>query len=139
MANLKKRKMKKQDDDEPEPIICVHYERYDPDALEHLSQLYIRDPVIDSTLSYMNQKVNKPIKKGSIKHSTEKIEYRYAKQKLQGRVYGPCSLQSISKWIRKFLCGKYYHDLDFENSAPTVISQLCFKYLGHCPPLLKEY
>ena len=82
-----------------------------------------------------------PNKKGTDRSTREQVDYRYAEDNgsLEGRVYGPNSLQTLNGWIRRILGYKYYHDLDFENCAPMIISQVCIKFLGHCPPILLEY
>ena len=128
MKNLKKRKM---DDDDELPIICMHHERYDADALAHIAQLEL-DPIMDIVVSKMNRKVNMPNKKGADRSTREQVDYRYAEDNgsLEGRVYGPNSLQTLNGWIRRILGYKYYHDLDFENCAPMIISQVCIQFLG---------
>lgn len=64
--------------------------------------------------------------------------YGYAKGRVNGRLYGQNSIQSIRKDVRGFLTEDITTDIDMANCHPVILYELCLKHEFECPNL-KDY
>ena len=110
-------------------LSVVLWERWDHDMLMSISELVL-DP--------RNEAVVAKIVKEMTRNPTSRRRVQYAPSDFEdGRVYGS-GLQGVCGWIRRLCSFKYYHDLDIENCAPTLLRQVLELY-DMCPRILKEY
>lgn len=83
----------------------------------------------DKIIKYLNIKVKKP---------NEWTPYDYAKNRVNGRLYGQNSIQGIKKEIRGFLTEGITTDIDIVNCHPVILLELCLKHEFECSNL-KDY
>jgi hypothetical protein len=64
------------------------------------------------------------------------LKYFYGKRSRSGRMYvSGTGMQNLRNMVRQILLPEGIHDYDFENSAPTCLSQLCAMMSQPCPVL----
>ena len=92
--------------------VVVFWERRDHDMLMSIIELVL-DP--------RNEAVVAKIVKEMTRNPTSRRRVHYTPSDFEdGRVYGS-GLQGVCGWIRRLCSFKYYHDLDIENCAPTLL------------------
>ena len=129
----KKRANEAKDEDEegPSEPVFVGSERYDADAVRHISEL-----VLDETVEAAINAIDSFATFGM--ETRRKVEYNPPESFKFGRVYGT-GLQSLAGWARRIIAHKYYHDIDMVNAGVTIYRHLVQRGLGLCPPILQEY
>ena len=99
------------------------------DILKRRSSLINEEGEFDASLYRTLQEIYVELRKQS-NSGTYRVNY-YASEsavafKIDVRVFGN-GLQSVPGWVRR-LCGhRFYHDVDIENCAPTILHQLKLK------------
>lgn len=83
----------------------------------------------DKVIKYLAHKVKKP---------DERTSYKYQGSRINGRLYGVNSLQTIKRQIKSFLTEKITSDIDIANCHPVILLELCLKHEFECIAL-KEY
>jgi phage/plasmid-associated DNA primase len=109
------------------------FEKVDVDILKRLISSRNIEPLIKEQLKKYFMKYNKDL-------DVIKVDYYFSKKlEESGRLYAgkSLSLQNFRKDIRQALASRYYYDIDFVNSHPTLISQYCKKNNINCPYLDK--
>lgn len=83
----------------------------------------------DKVIKYLAHKVKKP---------DERTSYKYHGSRINGRLYGINSLQTIKRQIKSFLTKGITTDIDIANCHPVILLELCLKHDFECIAL-KEY
>ena len=83
----------------------------------------------DKVIKYLAHKVKKP---------DERTSYKYHGSRINGRLYGINSLQTIKRQIKSFLTEKITSDIDIANCHPVILLELCLKHEFECIAL-KQY
>jgi hypothetical protein len=80
----------------------------------------------EKTMKFLKKKVSP---------SNDYVKYNYAKNRTSGRLIGDCTIQSVRKEIRGFLCDGITTDIDMVNAHPVILLALCEKYDIQAPNL----
>ncbi len=73
------------------------------------------------------------------KHTKKGFEVKYTRPSNYGRYMAKGGLQGFQKEVRKYLCGEYVRDFDFENCHPVLLEQLFKKNDIYAGEFLEEY
>lgn len=97
----------------------------------------------ETTLSFLRSLKANMVKGGSIAVGKQHILYTPSRKKAGqlgfGRIYGTkSSLEMCQSEVRATLCGELYHDLDFVNAQPTLLTQFA-RFHNIDTPFLEEY
>jgi len=89
------------------------------------SQIFSKDKSHDEILTILNNmRVNK--------EKNIPIIYKFTKNKKEGRLYGPHSLQGVSKVIRHTLIHDLYLDIDIKNCHVKILEWYCNRLCINC-------
>jgi hypothetical protein len=112
------------------PTVVVLHERINTDRLIQIGQLMLR-PELERTVTDLLSVCDAGL-------ARRQVCYAYASGMTCGRVYAQSpSLQGIKGSVRR-LVGDFF-DLDLENAAVVIASQVAFKTLGKVPKMVEAY
>ena len=80
----------------------------------------------DKIVKYLTHKIKKP---------DEQTSYKYHGSRINGRLYGINSLQTVKRQIKSFLTEKITTDIDIANCHPVILLELCILNNFECPNL----
>lgn len=83
----------------------------------------------DKVIKYLAHKVKKP---------DERTSYKYHGSRINGRLYGINSLQTVKRQIKSFITEKITSDIDMANCHPVILLELCMLHNFECIAL-KQY
>jgi phage/plasmid-associated DNA primase len=104
------------------------------EKLKHASFLRL-DPQVESSIrTFYKDRLKIP---GEKKH----VSYAPKKWNLMGREYpvGGMAIPYMPGFVRRYICGNLYHDIDFDNCGPTLFLYICKTTLKVSPPVLTKY